>query len=75
MEEYDYGYSSANAAAAQAYDPFTVSERNSDYHSLEDVQCKLFELHTGDYRHLNELACPNCSFLAIEPKNCPNCGE
>ena len=77
MEENDYGgYSSAAAIPNVTYDdPFTVSEKHVDYRCLEDVQSQLFKLYNGDYKHFDELACPNCSHLAIEPKNCPNCGE
>ena len=32
-------------------------------------------LYTGDYKQFSDLTCPNCQNLAIEPKDCANCGE
>ena len=45
------------------------------YRTVQDVQKELVRLYTGDYKQFTELTCPNCDKLAIEPKDCPNCGE
>jgi len=50
-------------------------ETHKIYKTLQDVQPKLIELYTGEYKHFSDLTCPNCHGLAIEPKDCLNCGE
>jgi len=46
-----------------------------DYETLEDVQSKLIDLYTGGYTQFDEVTCPNCKCLAIDPKDCSECGE
>ena len=45
------------------------------FRTLHDVQPELMRLYSGDYKQFSDLACPNCSNLAIEPRDCPGCGE
>ena len=50
-------------------------EQKKIYRTLYDVQGHLIRLYTGDYKMFTDLTCPNCGQLAIEPQDCPSCGE
>lgn len=52
-----------------------LNAQHKIYKTIYDVQGALMRLYTGDYKMFTDMTCPNCSRLAIEPKDCPNCGE
>ena len=45
------------------------------YESLKDLQPVLGDLYIGNNKEFEQLICPNCKLIAVNPSDCANCSE